>query len=329
MSKSNQKRLARYRRKAHIRKTVRGTAARPRLSVFRSASHIYAQVVDDVTGRTIAAANTLQDGLRAKATVATSKARLSVLSQNAPSLKVSQVVFDETVFHVVSGTGRRCSGRRPAVLMVGASAPPSFDRSKMGGGGGRGRRETVAKRTMAHRKDGIRESCLQGRRGGRRFNMALVVVGDGQGRVGVGHGKANEVPEAIRKATERARRSMFEVPIVDGTVPHYIVGHSELRRSSFVLLLPVPALSLARWFVRCSMRLGTTTCSRRCWAPTTRTMWFGLSSTRSSDLSRPSSTQLAWAKMSMTSWATTTWAPTFGVRALTAHRRPIWPKSLK
>ena len=64
MSKSNQKRLARHRRKAHIRKTVRGTAARPRLSVFRSAAHIYAQVVDDVSGRTIVAANTLQDGLK-------------------------------------------------------------------------------------------------------------------------------------------------------------------------------------------------------------------------------------------------------------------------
>ncbi|NCG19748.1 MAG: hypothetical protein GWP91_12135, partial [Rhodobacterales bacterium] len=43
-------------------------------------------------------------------------------------------------------------------------------------------------------------------------------------RVGVGHGKASEVPEAIRKASERARRSMFAVPVVDGTVPHYIVG---------------------------------------------------------------------------------------------------------
>ena len=63
-------------------------------------------------------------------------------------------------------------------------------------------------------------------KGGRRFNFtALVVNGDGQGRVGVGHGKANEVPEAIRKATEKARAGMFEVPIVDGTVPHYVIGH--------------------------------------------------------------------------------------------------------
>jgi len=62
-------------------------------------------------------------------------------------------------------------------------------------------------------------------KGGRRFNFtAIVVSGDGQGRVGVGHGKANEVPEAIRKGTEKARRSHFDVPIMEGTVPHYVIG---------------------------------------------------------------------------------------------------------
>jgi small subunit ribosomal protein S5 len=71
-------------------------------------------------------------------------------------------------------------------------------------------------------------------KGGRRFNFsAIVVVGDGQGRVGVGQGKANEVPEAIRKATERARRSMVQVPLVDGTVPHWVQG--EYAASKVVL----------------------------------------------------------------------------------------------
>lgn len=62
-------------------------------------------------------------------------------------------------------------------------------------------------------------------KGGRRFSFgAIVVVGDGNGRVGVGHGKANEVPEAIRKANQKARQSMVEVPIINETIPHEVLG---------------------------------------------------------------------------------------------------------
>ncbi len=62
-------------------------------------------------------------------------------------------------------------------------------------------------------------------KGGRRFSFsALVVVGDGKGKVGVGLGKANEVPEAIRKASDRAKKDMITVPILDGTLPYEIMG---------------------------------------------------------------------------------------------------------
>jgi len=63
-------------------------------------------------------------------------------------------------------------------------------------------------------------------KGGRRFSFsALVVVGDGKGGVGFGLGKAQEVPEALRKATERARKNRVRVPILEGTLPYEVLGH--------------------------------------------------------------------------------------------------------
>ena len=73
-------------------------------------------------------------------------------------------------------------------------------------------------------------------KGGRRFSFsAIVVVGDGKGHVGAAMGKATEVPDAIRKAIERAKRRMITVPVVNTTVPHEVVGKSD---SASVMLKP-------------------------------------------------------------------------------------------
>jgi len=62
-------------------------------------------------------------------------------------------------------------------------------------------------------------------KGGRRFSFsALVVVGDGNGVVGVGLGKAGEVPEAIRKGVDKARRALIRIPLIEGTLPHEVMG---------------------------------------------------------------------------------------------------------
>jgi small subunit ribosomal protein S5 len=73
-------------------------------------------------------------------------------------------------------------------------------------------------------------------KGGRRFSFAaLVVVGDGAGRVGMGYGKAKEVPAAIQKGIEDAKRSFFEVPLMGTTIPHGVLGEDGAGR---VLLKP-------------------------------------------------------------------------------------------
>lgn len=123
--------------------------------------------------------------------------------------------------------------------MVGVQRRTGGPGEGAGGGERRGRRDDRGPR---EEKSAFLERVVTINRvskvvkGGRRFSFtALVVVGDGDGRVGVGYGKAKEVPAAIAKGVEEAKRSFFEVPRIQGTIPHPVTGEDS---AGVVMLRP-------------------------------------------------------------------------------------------
>jgi small subunit ribosomal protein S5 len=127
-----------------------------------------------------------------------------------------------------------------------APAPQQRGRDHRGGGGGRGGRQGGGRggpRRERDRDEGGVESavvriyrCSKVVKGGRTFSFgALVVAGDRKGNIGIGYGKANEVPPAVEKATKDARKSMFKVNLKGTTIPHMVKGTSG---ASTVILVP-------------------------------------------------------------------------------------------
>ena len=100
MDVSQKRRVARLKRQARVRKKIRGTSECPRLSVFRSAKHVYAQIIEDVTGKTLVAASTLGKtvDLASGGNVEAAKAVGSVIAKKALEQNITKVVFDRNGF---------------------------------------------------------------------------------------------------------------------------------------------------------------------------------------------------------------------------------------
>jgi len=111
---------ARVKRHRRVRKRVTGTTGRPRLAVFRSNRHIYAQVIDDTTGRTLAAASTAEPELRSGSTanVDAAKAVGQLVGERAKAAGISRVVFDRGGFRYHGRVAALCDGARAAGLEV-------------------------------------------------------------------------------------------------------------------------------------------------------------------------------------------------------------------
>jgi large subunit ribosomal protein L18 len=110
----------RQRRKRRVRKKVMGTAERPRLAVFRSNKHIYVQAIDDIAGRTIAAASTMETELRGQATstVAGAKQVGQLVGQRIKQANIESVVFDRGGFKYHGRVAAIAEGAREAGLRL-------------------------------------------------------------------------------------------------------------------------------------------------------------------------------------------------------------------
>ena len=225
-----------HRQRMHhrVRQRVVGTPVRPRLCVYRSLGHIYAQVIDDLTGRTLASASSLD-----KSTRAALKG-----GGNVAAAKIVGKTIAERSLAAGSPAGRVRSRR----LYVSRPRRGSRQRRPRSGIEVLIMSKHILRETLAVRRpievsaNNLKDQVVSIQRvtkvvkGGKNLSFsALVVVGDQRGHAGFGMGKAREVPMAIRKAIEQAKKNLIRLNLKGTSIPHQVVG---FYGSGQVLLKP-------------------------------------------------------------------------------------------
>ena len=201
-----------------LRNRFSGTAERPRLAVFRSNNHMYAQIIDDTVGNTLVSASTLQKEVKAeleKTNNVDAAAYLgTVIAKKAIEKGITTVVFDRGGFIY--------QGKIKALADAAREAGLEF---LEGGTHMKQNRIDASSLELTEKVVSIKR-VTKVVKGGRNFRFtALVVVGDGNGHVGAGLGKAAEIPEAIRKGKEDAAKKLVTVALDENnSITHDLIG---------------------------------------------------------------------------------------------------------
>ena len=203
-----------------LRNRFSGTAERPRLAVFRSNNHMYAQIIDDTVGKTLVSASTLDKDVKAELektnNVEAATVVGTVVAKKALEKGITTVVYDRGGF-VYEG---KVKALAEAAREAGLESKRKGETNSM--------KRTIIDASNLELRDNVVsiKRVTKVVKGGRNMRFAaLVVVGDGNGHVGAGVGKAAEVPEAIRKGKEDAIKHLVEVPMDENSsVPHDFIG---------------------------------------------------------------------------------------------------------